>query len=456
MKFERIETPGIAHYAYLISDGSVAALVDPSRDVEPYLQAARNMGCRITHILETHRQEDFVMGSAWLRQLTGACVVNGDHELFGRGDMRLQDGEMFVIGELRIQALHTPGHTPESMCYVLTCGEGQQPWGVFTGDTLFFGDTGRSDLPAEDESEKNAGLIHDAVHQKLKPLGDGTLVLPAHGPGSVCGSGMAERPWSTIGAEKQYNPVFQLDRDDFARRKGGERIPRPPYFRHMEKVNLEGGMPPVATAGRIPLLDVEAFARRRGETRLIDCREPEAFAGAHIPDSLNIWMGGLPVFGGWLADKDSPLLLLTDRPGDVDDAARHLTRIGIDNIQGALKEGFGTWRQSGQPLASAGTIMPRELNEQLDYFQVLDVREPDEYADGHIPDARCLYVGKLEAEYEQLDLDPERPVVVTCSVGHRAGVGVSVLRRKGFADVRNLIGGMSAWQALDLPIESGD
>lgn len=454
MKMQRIETPGIAHYADVIADGGEAMVVDPRRDVDVYLQAARDLGARITHVAETHRQEDFVMGAAWLARLTGAAIVNGEHELFGHGDCRLKDGETFRVGNVEIRALHTPGHTPENVSYAVHAAGGDRPpWAVLTGDALFFGTTGRTDLPGEDQSVENAALLYDVIHDKLANLGDDTLVLPAHGPGSVCGSGMAERPYSTIGAEKRYNSVFTMSRDEFARSKGGERLPRPPFFRHMEQVNLGGGLEPMLTPATLPLLDAADFAGQMDDKLVYDTREPEAFAGAHLPGSYSIWLGGMPVFGGWVGDERSPILLLTDRTEDVDTAASHLARIGIDNVRGALAGGFGTWRKSGRAMESSGVITPESLHRQRDALQVLDVRDPDEYGSGHIPGARHCYVGHLPRRLETLGLDPREPVAVTCGVGHRAGLGVSMLLQAGFVDVRNLLGGMTAWKGLDLPME---
>lgn len=454
MKLKRIETPGIAHYAWLIANGGDAVLVDPRRDVDVYLQAARQLDTRIRYVLETHRQEDFVMGSAHLARRTGALIVNGDHELFGHGDLRLSDGETFQVGDLVVRALHTPGHTMESVSYaVYGDPDDRQPWCVLTGDTLFFGSTGRTDLAGADDAVRNAALLHDSVHEKLAPLGDTTLVLPAHGPGSVCGSGMAERPYSTIGAEKGYNDVFTLDREAFARKKGGERIPRPPFFEYMERVNLHGGQEPVILPGNLRLLDVDSFAAARAGSLLYDTREPEAFAGGHLEESYSIWLDGLPVFGGWVGDARSPISLVTDRVEDVDDAVLHLSRIGIDSIECALKGGFSAWRKSGREIETSGVITPRELDRQRDSFQVLDVRETAEYEEGHIGGALHVYVGHLPDRLDALPLDRAGPVVVTCSVGHRAGLGVSMLLRAGFPDVRNLLGGMSAWTSLELPVE---
>lgn len=454
MKLQRIETPGIAHYAWLLAEGGEAMLVDPSRHVQQYLDAARELGTRITHIVETHRQEDFVMGSAWLAKRTGAKIYNGSFDTFGHGDVRLQDGDTFKVGGLLIRALHTPGHTPESMCYAVYENEdAESAWAIFTGDTLFFGDTGRSDLPAEDKAEENAGKIYDSVHAKLADLGDTALVLPAHGPGSVCGSGMAPRSWSTLGDEKTYNKVFTLSRQEFAQKKGNERLPRPPYFKNMEQVNLRGGLPPAQSNGDVALLTVDSFAKAASGERIYDTRLPEAFVGGHIPDSYSIWLKGLPVFGGWLAEADSPIYLVTDRNADVDPAVRHLSNIGLDNVRGALAGGFEAWRDAGREWQHCGAIAPQALNEMQQPPQLLDVREIGEFESGHIPNAVHCYVGFLQDNIDELPFDKKQPVVITCGVGHRAGVGVSILLKAGFKDVRNLLGGMKAWKALGLPVE---
>lgn len=457
MQLVTLETPGIAHYAYLLVDGGEAAIIDPRRDIDDYLLAARAQGARIRYVVETHRQEDFVMGSAYLAQRVGAQIVNGRHQIFAHGDLKLGDDDSFAVGRLTVRALQTPGHTPESMSYAIyTEQRDAEPWGVFTGDALFFGTTGRTDLTDGLTSTEAAAMLYDSVHDKLSPLGDTTLILPAHGPGSVCGSGMVELPRSTLGAEKRYNEVFVLDREAFARKKGGERIPRPPYFRHMEGINRRGGLPPARRPGEVPLLQAADFGRRLDGPILIDTREPEGFAGGHVSGAHSVWMGGLPVFGGWVATHESPTMLISEHDQEVEEAVLHLSRIGIDNIQGALQGGFGSWRKSGKPIASTGTTTPQRVHAELGATQVLDVREADEYATGHIPGALHAYVGDLPGALAQLELRREQPVVVTCSVGHRAGLAASILAREGFTSVFNLLGGMSAWRALELPTTPGD
>jgi hydroxyacylglutathione hydrolase len=453
MQLLSFETPAIAHYAYLISDGIDAALIDPRRDIEEYLQAARELGVRIRYIIETHRQEDFVMGSAYLAEQTGAKIVNGTHDLFGHGDLRLSDGEHICLGSLRIRALHTPGHTPESMCYAIFDSDDDKPaWGIFTGDTLFFGTTGRTDLTDRSKSVENAALLYQSVHTQLADLGDTAFIFTAHGPGSVCGSGMAERPSSTLGVEKIDNEVFTLSQDDFAEKKGSEQLSRPPYFRHMEEVNLKGGIAPVNKMGSVNLLEVDTMLEQSNHALFYDTREPEAYAGGHVENSYSIWLGGLPVFGGWVGDENDDIYLLTDRESDIDVAINHLARIGIDNVKGALAGGFGTWRKSGAPISSSGTLTAQAIKDDPQSFQILDVRELDEYEQGHIPGAQHIFVGHLQDKLGELDFQKSRPVIVVCSVGHRAGLGVSILRRGGYEDVRNLLGGMSAWNQLNLPI----
>lgn len=239
MIFERIKTPGIAHVAYLIGSEGEAAIVDPRRDVEEYLALARKHKLTIKYAIETHRQEDFVMGAAELRRQCDAEVINGRHPSFGHGDIRLADGELFQLAKrIELVALHTPGHTPghtpESMCCAVCLEDSPaDAWAVFTGDTLFIGGAGRTDLTDPALTSEHAGQLYDAVHSRLLPLGDQAIVLPAHGAGSVCGGNIAERDDSTLGLERRYKPLFVKSRQGFMQAKVDQRIPRPPYFRHM-------------------------------------------------------------------------------------------------------------------------------------------------------------------------------------------------------------------------------
>lgn len=457
MFFQRCKTPGIAHLAYIIGENGQVAIVDPRRDVEEYLDILTANGLHLDYIFETHRQEDFEFGSADLRRITGAKVVTGDHACFGHSDIRLKDGEEIAFATLRFKALHTPGHTPESICWaVFHEAYPDTAWGVFTGDALFVGDTGRTDLPGKEETAENAGRLYDALNEKLLPLGDQAFVFPAHGAGTVCG-GAASRDHTTLGLERTLSPVFTQDRDSFIRHRlaADSAMPRPPYFRLMEEVNLKGGRPVAVRANRLPLLKPEAFKAAADGGVVIDTREPEAWAGGHIPDSYSIWLKGVAMFGGWVVDERKPIYLVTEDADDLGTAVEYLFRLGRDNIAGALAGGFEAWRDAGMPVERSRTLTPRELAEAGDRFHVLDVREPEEFESGHIPGAVNLYVGYVEDQADGLPpgFGPADPIAVVCSVGHRAGLAVSMLKRRGYENVADVLGSMVAWKRLELPVE---
>lgn len=450
MYFQRIKTSGLAHNAYLIASNSVGIVIDPRRDIDEYLKLAIENGIAIKYVLETHRQEDFILGSSALKKATGAEIIGGDHKLFKFCDIKLKDGETFKVEDLTIRALHTPGHTPESMSYAFYLKDQNQCWAVFTGDALFIGEAGRTDLPDKNKTAENAEILFDVIHAKILPLGPQTLLYPAHGSGSVCGGNIAEYDESTIGLESQYNPAFILSRDEFIKAKLHERIPRPPYFTLMEELNLDGGKLLEKNFQSVRILKPKEFHEESRKGIIIDTRLPEAFAGGHIPGSYSIWLEGLPVFGGYVADKDTKIYLVVERPEDLEKAYLYLTRIGMDNVEGAITGNFEKWRNAGLPIEMSKTTTPTEVYEQSDLYQVLDVREITEFEDeGHVPGALHSFVGSIG---EYLENHPiTKPTVVTCSVGHRASLAVSILLKKGYKNVSNLLGGMTAWEKLHLP-----
>ncbi len=463
MIFERIKTPGIAHVAYLIGNKGEAAVVDPRRDVDEYLTLARKHKVTIKYTIETHRQEDFVMGAAELARQCGAKVINGRHATFGHGDIKLADGERFKLAKgIEIVALHTPGHTPESMCYAVYLEDSPaDAWAVFTGDTLFIGEAGRTDLTDPALTSEHAGQLYDAVHAKLLPLGDQAIVLPAHGSGSVCGGNIAQRDHSTLGLERRYNPVFVKSRQEFLQAKVDERIPRPPYFRHMEQVNSNGGMGALKAASAVHVLQPKEFQSESRRGVVFDLRRPEAFAGGHVPGSYSIWSEGLPVFAGWVAEAGTPIFLVVDDADKaLEDAVKALGRVGLDHVEGVLAGSFENWRDHGLPLAGLGTVEASQIDESPDARKpkLIDVRDDNEFEnEGHIPGASHLYVGYVERELGRLqpDFDPSHAYVVTCGVGHRASLAASMLLRRGARDVRNLLGGMDAWEQLERRREFG-
>jgi hydroxyacylglutathione hydrolase len=452
MHFETFKTPGLAHNAYLLAYKQIGILIDPRRDIDEYVANAQKNGIAIKFVLETHRQEDFILGSAALKELLNAKIVGGDHDIFAHCDMQLKDGEEFEVENFRIKVLHTPGHTPESVSYAFYHKDKEDCWAIFTGDALFVGDAGRTDLPDVNKTKENAGILFDMIHRKILPLGPQTLLYPAHGAGSVCGGNIADFDDSTLGFEEKNNPAFTMTREEFMQHKANERIPRPPYFTLMEEINLKGGEALKHSVNGIKIMSPEEFQKASKKGIIIDTRLPEAFAGAHIENSYSIWPGGLSVFGGYLIERETPIYLVLGEAEELKTAHISLTRIGMDNIQGVLTNNFESWRNAGLPIETSGTISPRQLKDNLEDYYVLDVREISEFEDkGHIPGAKHCYVGDLGKLLKQESFD--KPIVVTCSVGHRASLAASILLKAGLKDVSNLLGGMTAWEKLSYPMK---
>ncbi|MFG6158145.1 rhodanese-like domain-containing protein [Halomonas sp. 1390] len=451
MRIEKIKSEGVAHLSYMVIDGQSAAVIDPRRDIDVYLDIARREGANITHVFETHRNEDYVVGSRSLAEMTGARVFHGQAGQVAHAQPAT-DGEHFDIGKARLTVLETPGHTLDSISLTLADSDfGDAPVAVFTGDTLFIGDVGRTDFYPE-RREEMAGKLYDSLFGKLLPLGDGVQLYPAHGAGSVCGSGMAEREFSTLGYERRYNPMLQLDRSAFIRTKSQEHHYQPPYFRRMESLNDQGiehdALP------RPSALPPGPFAERCGrDMTVLDLRTPEAFCGAHIPGSLSMPTAVAPGYIGWLVSYDTPLGLVLDDDADLDRALRELYRLGYDRVEAYLTPGMTAWEASGAdygvvPTIAASTLKQRYAQDEA--FVLLDVRGIEEYEAGHLPEARHIYLGHLPDRLDELP--KEVPIVTFCGSGKRAAVAASLLKRHGFDRVENCLGSMAACQAVGCQI----
>jgi hydroxyacylglutathione hydrolase len=451
--FQRVKSAGIAHNSYFIGSGSEAAVIDPRRDAQVYIDLAQQHGLKIKHILETHRNEDYVIGSLELNSATGAAIYHGPGLDWQHGQT-LKDGQVFQIGSLRLKAIHTPGHTDESMSYALTdLASGEATVMVFTGDALFVGDVGRTDLYGPEEAPRLAASLYDSIFNKLLPLGDGVILCPAHGGGSVCGINIANRDESTLGTERAQNPLLRLTRDEFIKRKLAEHPERPHYFRQMEKYNLEG--PPLLSCMPLPSpLTPAEFREAMGKgAQVVDTSEPAAFGGAHIKGAYSIWLEGLPIFGGWVLSYDKPILLVLEDEAHLEKAVRYLIRAGYDRITGYLKDGTEGWYNAGFPVESLPLLSVHHLKDMLDRGEemvVLDTRGQDEWETGHIRGARHIYVGHLEERLAEVPKN--KPVAVICNVGHRAGLGASILLRTGFSPVYNVLGSVKAWVAAGYPV----
>lgn len=448
MFVEKIKTPGLAHLSYVVGAGGRAAVIDPRRDCEVYVNAAGAHGCRITHILETHRNEDLVSGAPQLAALTGAEVLHGPHAADEVAYARtVGEGEAVMFDKLLIKVLETPGHTDDSLSFAIyDTAFGADAVGVFTGDALFVGDVGRTDF-YPDRAAEVAGLLYDSLG-KLLALGDQAILYPAHGAGSVCGNNMADREVSTLGYERCHNPMLQLgDRDAFIARKLAEHHYQPPYFRLMERLNSDGAAPPPSLLPPPPL-DAGEVERLAKDAVLVDVRGTAAYLGAHPLRSLNLPEGMVSAFAGWLLAPDQPLVLIARDGEQAATAARHLARIGYDRVAGYLDATMPGWaalggRLSSVPLVGVGEVA-RRVDERPQGWTLLDVRGADELAQGVIDGAQTIYLGELPERIEALDRG--RHYTTMCASGARAAIAASVLRRHGFRAVDVFLGSMGAWQ----------
>ncbi len=453
MLFERIASPGLAHYSYLIGDQGTAAVIDPRRDCDIYVDSTSKAGFHITTILETHRNEDYVVGSSELAAQTGAEIWHADAELDYKYGLPVKDQQVWEIGRLKIKALHTPGHTPGSMSYLLYDPD-DNPWMVFTGDALFAGDVGRVDLLGKEQMPELARQLYETLFDTLLPLGDGVIVCPAHGSGSVCGSSIAERIWTTIGLERQHNPQLQYEtKQDFVA-KVGEMLERPPYFRKMETYNIEGA----PLLGSLPMpvpLNPQEFDYRRRDGIVLDTRMEVSFSTAHVPGAISIWQGGLASFAGWFLPYDTPIFLV----GDTDEVTllvRTLVRLGYDKLEGYLAGGMLAWHMAGYDSAAITTVTANTLCDQIDAGDdtwILDVRSAEELAqEGRIAGAHHIHLTQLPEQMENA-VPKERPITIFCGSGLRSMIAASVLKRAGWELLTVVLGGLKGWHSTTCPLE---
>lgn len=459
--FERIHTEGIAEISYLIGDDAtgVAAVIDPRRDVEVYLSLARERRVSITHIFETHIHADLVSGA---RELAARCrtakiyaSVEGGAE-YGFEIKGVRGGDTFALGDLTITARHTPGHTPEHVAYEATEPGKDEPYAVFTGDSLFVNSAGRPDLLGKD-ADKLASALYDTLFDYFANLDPGVLIYPSHGAGSPCGADIGDRLESTIGYELRHNPYYkEKKREDLVELALSTAPPEPTYYQRMKKVNAEG--PEVLShLPAIPALAHTDFKRRleADDCVLIDTRSTLAFGGGHIDGAVNI--PGAPmltVWAGWLLEPDTPILLVLDKDTSAENIAALFIRSGFTNFAGYLVGGMGAWDNAGQRLAEIQQVTVHDVETCSDGLQVLDVRSPAEWESGHIPCATHLFLPEIQTGVN--GLDKSVPIVTYCLTGYRAGVAASLLQKQGFKDVRTMPGSWKAWMAEGLPVQKGE
>jgi len=451
MFLEIVHAEGLSHLSYIFGDGGKAAVIDPRRDCKIYADIANSRGARITHIFETHCHEDFVSGALELARRTGAEIYHG-HALAFRYGTGVREGETFDLGNLSLKVIETPGHTPESICLTLSDRVySERPVAVFTGDTLFIGDAGRTDLfPAmRDELVEK---LYDSLHRKIMPLGDHVIIYPAHGEGSVCAKKPASREFSTLGFERQSNPMLARSRKDFIQHNLWEEHHAPPYFWQMQKFNREG-IPLVAKLPEPKPENAENFAAAIDQHGLLvlDVRSPEAFAGAHIPDSLSIPLDRFSLMAGWFLPYDRTIGLVAERAEDAAKARLFLMRMGFDNASMYLAGGMTAWTGAGKSFASIPTVDAEELRRRIairEDLLVLDVRSRTEYAEIPSDPSQNTWIGDLPRQLNALPRD--KKIVAFCSNGQRAIIAASLLQQANFRRVEVYLGSDKAYKALQI------
>jgi hydroxyacylglutathione hydrolase len=459
MEFEQFYLGCLAHASYLLGSEGEAAVVDPQRDVELYLTAAAERGLKIRHIFETHLHADFVSGHVELARRTGATIYIGARAGAEFPHTPLTDGFELRMGKVRITALETPGHTPESCCLVITDEEKRpEPFAVLTGDTLFIGDVGRPDLSPQFSSQQLAGMLYDSLHSKLLTLADDVLVYPAHGAGSLCGRNMRADRFSTIGTERLTNYALQIaSREEFIRQMTANLPARPEYFAQDAQINRRGAgaleelpaLAPVSPPEVQRLIEQDVFA--------LDVRPVADFVAAHVPGSINIALSGQ--FASWAASvlglKARPVLI-ADTQQQYEEARVRLARVGIEDVRGYLEGGVAAWQQAGFRLEKLPQISVHELGHRLSEgtLRVLDVRREPEWQAGHIHGAAWWPLDRFNVSPPELD--PDAPLAVHCASGYRSVIACSLLRRAGMDNVINVIGGFAEWQKAGLEVEKAE
>ena len=451
VQIERFYLGCLAHASYLIASEGIAAVVDPQRDVDIYIDTAAKSGLRIEHVILTHLHADFVSGHRELAERTGAQVYLGTGSGASFPHIALTDGYTLDFGRAHIEFRSTPGHTLESFCAVLTdLDRPSEPLSVFTGDTLFIGDVGRPDLSPTHTPQQLAALLYHSLHTKLLTLPDDTEVFPAHGAGSLCGRQMSSEASSTIGKQRVSNyALLARSEDEFVHLLTDDLPPRPEYFAAEVELNRRGAVPIDELPALQPFAAPDILRLQKEGAVIVDTRPAIEFAVAHVPGSLHIALTGQ--YASWAArilGLDSRVILVGEDLEHIQESRLRLARVGVENIVGYLEGGIAGWIKGGFELDYIPQISAQELADlrtaEPDNVTVVDVREPSEWEQGAIDGSKNIPLGELVKRASELD--PSKLNVVHCKGGYRSSIASSVLRRAGLLDIANLTGGYDAWQ----------
>ncbi len=458
-----IDGLGCASYIVGCESAGVAAVIDPDRDVQKYLDVAQAHGLRITHVIETHLHADHVSGNSDLAEQTGADIyvheaANAEFEY-----QPLVDGDMLTLGNVRLQVVHTPGHTPESITLLVADKmRSDETWMALTGDTLFVGDVGRPDLVGIEAARDLAGHMHETINERLLPLDDGVMVLPGHGAGSLCGKSIGSVLSSTIGYERHSNPALApRGKDEFIDYAISDLPEQPGNHARIKQINRRGSRPLSVVTAR-PLNVQDAVRHFRQGAALLDTRSSAAFKAEHIPGAVHLEADDqLSNRIGFVLPPDVPIILMLADESEYRQVVYALARVGYDQVVGYLADSLTVWRAMGLPVTSGDVrdIEPQELNDLLQNVNgsrpvVVDVREPWEYAQGHISGAKLIPLGELNRRIKELD--PSQPVAVICASGSRSQSAAALLGQQGYETIYNVIGGTFNWMQSGLPLERGN
>lgn len=449
-------TTCLAEAAYYIESDGEAAIIDPIRETTPYLDKLKGTGAKLKYIFETHFHADFVSGHIDLAKRTGAKIVFGPTAETKYETTVAKDGEVFSVGKIKIKVLHTPGHTPESSCFLLSDEAGKE-YCIFTGDTLFIGDVGRPDLlDGKMTSEQLASMMYDSLNNKIKPLSDDLLVYPAHGAGSSCGKNIGKETWSTLGQQKKANYALQnMSREDFIKAVTDGLAAPPQYFFKDAMINKTGydNIDEVMARNLKPLSVDELKKELANGAQIIDSRDPNSFEKGFIKGAINIGLGGqYAIWLGTLIDINKKLVIVADE-GKESDSILRAARVGYENVKGFLNGGISAWINAGNPVEKVQSITPEEFAENVKAGKqnLLDVRKPGEFESIHVKGAQLLELAALSKNLDKLDKN--KNYLIYCASGNRSMIAASILKANGFNAVANVYGGINQIKNTTAPVE---
>lgn len=451
MYIEQLYTNCLAEAAYYIESEGEAAIIDPLRETEPYIELAKKRKATIKYVFETHFHADFVSGHIDLSRMVNAPIVYGPMANTNYDVINATDGQEFKLGKVKFRVLHTPGHTPESSCFLLIDENGKEH-AVFSGDTLFVGDVGRPDLlDGVMTSAELASMMYDSLNKKIKTLPDSVIVYPAHGPGSSCGKNIGKETVSTIGEQKKFNYALKdMSREEFIEKVTDGIQPPPLYFFEDARINKMGYSPiaEVISTNTKPLSPADFKKAIEAGAVILDTRKPDDFEKGFIAGSLNIGLNGqYAVWVGTLIDINKPLVLVTEN-GKEEESVLRLARVGYENVTGYLNGGIKAWPEK---LDTVKSIEATEVEAQIKKgVDILDTRKPSEWNTSHAKDAEFFPLADMPDNLKQLDKN--KPYVVHCASGYRSMIACSIMKQKGFKNVTNVAGGFSAMLTAGLPV----